>query len=88
MITQTMGKALQASIIATSRQGLFLIPLILILNPVMGLLGIQLATPLADFLGLLITIPIMAGIFRDLSQPDGTVRKNSAPAKSEAQSIE
>ena len=73
MITQTMGKALQASIIATARQGLFLIPLILILSPIFGLLGIQLSTPLADTLGLLITIPIMVKILKDLSAPDGTI---------------
>jgi putative MATE family efflux protein len=70
MMTQTMGKALEASIIAIARQGLFLIPFIFILGPLMGLLGIQLATPVADMAGLLIVIPIMTKVLKQLSVPD------------------
>jgi putative MATE family efflux protein len=71
MMTQTMGKALEASIIAVSRQGLFLIPYIIILSSVMGLLGIQIATPAADMTGLLIVIPIAVRTLKQLSVPDG-----------------
>jgi putative MATE family efflux protein len=70
MMTQTMGKALEASIIAIARQGLFLIPFIFILGPLMGLLGIQLATPVADMAGLLVVIPIMTKVLKQLSIPD------------------
>jgi len=71
MMTQTMGKALAASVIAFSRQGLFLIPCLFILNPLLGLMGIQLATPVVDMLSLIIVIPIMIRIFKQLSVPDG-----------------
>ena len=74
MMTQTMGKALQASVIAFSRQGLFLIPSILILTPLMGLFGIQLSTPAADFASLLVVIPIMVKVLKDLSAPDKSVQ--------------
>jgi Na+-driven multidrug efflux pump len=70
MMTQTMGRALQASLIATSRQGLFLIPCLLILSPFFGLLGIQISTPVSDLLSLAVVVPIMVRVLRDLSVPD------------------
>jgi putative MATE family efflux protein len=70
MMTQTMGKALEASIVALSRQGLFLIPSLFILTPVFGLFGIQLATPVANLLGLIIVIPILIKILKHLSSQD------------------
>jgi putative MATE family efflux protein len=69
MMTQTMGKALEASIVAFSRQGLFLIPCIFLLTPFLGLLGIQLATPIADIAGLIVVIPIIIKVMRQLSVP-------------------
>ena len=71
MMTQTMGKSLVASIIAFSRQGIFLIPFLFILSPLLGIIGIQLSTPAADFASLAIVIPIMVKVFRQLSVPDG-----------------
>jgi Na+-driven multidrug efflux pump len=71
MMSQTMGKAMEASIVVLSRQGLCLIPAIFILGPLFGLFGIQLATPVADLLSLFIVIPIMIRILRVLSRPDG-----------------
>ncbi|MCL1941371.1 MAG: MATE family efflux transporter, partial [Synergistaceae bacterium] len=67
MMTQTMGKALEASIVAFSRQGLFLIPGLFVLSPLLGLFGIQLATPIADIAGLLVAIPIMVRVLRQIS---------------------
>jgi len=72
MMTQTMGMALQASISATARQGLFLIPSLFILSPLFGLLGIQLATPVADIACLFVIIPILVKVLRKLSVPDGS----------------
>jgi Na+-driven multidrug efflux pump len=70
MITQTMGKALQASLIATSRQGFFLIPILFILSPLLGLFGVQLSVPVADLMSLVMVIPIMTKVLKDLSTPD------------------
>ncbi|MDR2596175.1 MAG: hypothetical protein LBC76_02520 [Treponema sp.] len=47
-LLQTIGKALSASIIAFARQGLFFIPLLFTIVPILGVLGIQLCTPIAD----------------------------------------
>jgi Na+-driven multidrug efflux pump len=70
MMTQTMGRALEASIVALSRQGLFLIPSLFILSPLFGLLGIQLATPVANLAGLVIVIPILVRTLKILSAAD------------------
>jgi putative MATE family efflux protein len=47
-LLQTMGKAVPASIIAFARQGLFFIPLLFTVVPILGVLGIQLCAPIAD----------------------------------------
>jgi putative MATE family efflux protein len=54
---QTMGKGIPASILAFSRQGLFLIPFVFILVPALGVLGIQICTPIADFCAFLLALP-------------------------------
>ncbi|MDR2631223.1 MAG: MATE family efflux transporter [Spirochaetaceae bacterium] len=55
---QTMGKGIPASILAFSRQGLFLIPFIFFLVPGLGVLGIQICAPLADFFTFLLSLPL------------------------------
>jgi len=75
MMTQTMGKAMEASIVALSRQGLFLIPSLFILSPIFGLRGIQLASPVSDFTSLIIVIPLILRILRGLSIPDDSPKE-------------
>jgi Na+-driven multidrug efflux pump len=58
MMLQTMGKAIPASILAFARQGLFLIPMLVVIVPIFGVLGIQLATPIADFCTFLLALPL------------------------------
>jgi putative MATE family efflux protein len=58
MMLQTMGKAFPASLLAFARQGLFLIPLLLILVPTLGVLGIQLCTPIADLFTFILALPL------------------------------
>ena len=78
MFTQSIGYGVRSTIISTARQGLFLIPMLLILPPVFerlpqtaGLLGIQLAQPVADVLSLGLTLVIVTGILRKLqTMPD------------------
>jgi len=70
MMTQTMGKALEASIVALSRQGLFLLPSIFILGPLLGLNGIQLARPVSEIASLVVVIPVLIRTLKILSAPD------------------
>jgi putative MATE family efflux protein len=64
MMAQTMGKAKIASLLAFGRQGLFLLPLLLILPRTLGLLGVQLSPPGADFCAFFFSIPFIVRIFR------------------------
>ena len=58
MMLQTIGHTRNASIVAVSRQGLFLLPAIFILPHFFGLLGLQLAQPVADYSALLLSVPL------------------------------
>ena len=70
MTQQTMGWTASASTLAMARQGLFLVPLVLILPRLFGLTGLELAQPLSDFLTFCLAIPLQARVLRHLSQPD------------------
>ena len=70
MMTQTMGRALEASVVALSRQGLFIIPSLFILGPLLGLNGIQLARPVSELASLTIVIPVLIRTLKVLSAPD------------------
>lgn len=52
---QATGKAVPALIITISRQILFLIPAVILLPILLGVNGVWLSVPLADFLSLLMT---------------------------------
>ena len=67
MLLQTTGKMWRASILGFARQGLMLIPLVLILPPLIGIWGIQIAQPLADIIAFAISIPMTTGILRELN---------------------
>ena len=58
MMLQSIGRALKASVVAASRQGLFFIPLILILPQLFGLLGVQMCQMAADLGAFVLSLPI------------------------------
>lgn len=58
MMMQTIGKTVYASILASCRQGLFFIPALLILPPILGLTGIQMAQTVSDFFSFLLAVII------------------------------
>ncbi|GHV95344.1 MATE family efflux transporter [Spirochaetia bacterium] len=66
MMLQTIGKTIPASVLAAARQGLFLIPLLLILPPLMGVLGIQLCAPLSDICTFVLAIPLGLHALREM----------------------
>lgn len=57
---QAVGKPLQSTVLSLSRQFLILIPLLYILPPFFGVLGVYAALPLADVISFVISIIIMA----------------------------
>ncbi len=66
MMLQTMGKALKASVLAVSRQGVFLILFLLLLIPPLGILGLQMAQPVSDVVTFLVAIPLTTSVLREL----------------------
>jgi len=66
MMLQSVGKAASASLLAASRQGLSLIPLVLILSHFFGITGIQLAQPIGDVITAIIAVPLTANFFKEL----------------------
>lgn len=68
MMIQTIGKAVKASILAISRQGIFFIPALFILAPLFGLTGIKMVQPIADALTFMLSIPISFGVLKEMNQ--------------------
>jgi putative MATE family efflux protein len=66
MLTQTINKVRQASVLAMARQGLFFIPAVLLLPLFLGALGIQLAQPISDVGAFVLTIPLTVPILREM----------------------
>ncbi len=67
-IFQAIGKPVQTFILATSRQILFLIPLIFILPRFFGINGIWLSFPIADTLSLVVTIVMVIPQMREFQR--------------------
>lgn len=70
MMLQAIGKSIKASIVAAARQGLFFLPIILILPNLWGLLGIQLAQPIADVCTLLLSLPLGISVLKDMKNAE------------------
>lgn len=68
MLTQSIGYGFRASIVALGRQGLFLIPSLVVLPRIFGLLGLQMAQPIADMLTFVLATVIVVGILKELHQ--------------------
>ena len=83
MLMQSTGKSMEATILACSRQGIFFLPLILVLPQMFGLLGVQLAQPLADALTLAISAVFLVRFMRKLK-----VEEQEAKAQEAQQSHE
>lgn len=84
MLLQTVGKALEATIVSTARQGLFFIPLILLLPGWIGLLGVQCAQPVSDVLAAVFSAFFLLRFFRQLREeqtPSNTDGADQEPAE-------
>lgn len=68
MYPQSIGYGFRATVISISRQGLFLIPALLLLTPAIGLLGIQIAQSIADICTFVFSIVLVRGILREMSE--------------------
>ena len=70
MMQQSMGRTAPATFLSVARQGLFFIPMVLILPSIIGVTGLQMAQSAADVLTFLCAVPIQISVLRSL--PDMT----------------
>ncbi len=68
MMLQSIGKGLKASIVASARQGLCFLPLILILPHFFGLQGVEICQAVSDVLTLAISVPIGLSVIREMKR--------------------
>ena len=64
MTLQTTGQSVSANILAAARNGIFFIPLILILPHFLGLKGVEICQAVCDVLAFLLAIPLIIHFFR------------------------
>lgn len=78
MLTQSISYSFRATLTAIGKQGLFFIPAILILPGIFGVLGLQLAQPVADLLTFILTQAIVMMVVKELKEMD---RNGKEPVK-------
>ena len=70
MLFQSIGDAKKASFLSMLRSGLCYIPLLILLPPFMGFLGIQCSQMVADILSALISVPFVIKFLRSIPAED------------------
>ncbi len=68
MMLQSIGKALKASILAAARQGLFFIPLILLLPRIFGLFGVEVCQTVSDVLSFALAVPLCVSVLKEMRE--------------------
>jgi putative MATE family efflux protein len=68
MTFQAIGKSWTATILSSMRQGIFFLPLILVLPRLIGLLGVQITQSLSDIITFFCDIPFLVSFMRDLKR--------------------
>ena len=66
MLFQSIGKSGRALFLSCLRNGICYVPILLILTPTIGLLGIQIAQPISDVLTAIITLPFFISFLKKL----------------------
>ena len=66
MTFQSIGRSWTATALSLARQGIFFLPLILVLPGALGITGVQITQPLADALTFLSCLPPTYAFFRGL----------------------
>ena len=68
MMLQTIRKPVRAVILSSARQGLFFIPLILILPVYLGLQGVEMCQAVSDLCSFLLAIPLTIPVLNEMKR--------------------
>ena len=78
MTFQSVGASGRATFLACCRQGVFFIPLILILPSTHGLFGVEICQPIADVLTFLVSLPFLIAFLQQLGRMDDAEQSKTA----------
>ena len=78
MTFQSVGASGRATFLACCRQGVFFIPLILILPRTHGLFGVEFCQPIADVLTFLVSLPFLIAFLQQLGRMDDAEQSKTA----------
>ena len=78
MTFQSVGASGRATFLACCRQGVFFIPLILILPRTHGLFGVEICQPIADALTFLVSLPFLIAFLQQLGRMDDAEQSKTA----------
>lgn len=67
MMMQSSGKTTSATLLASARSGLFLIPSLLILPKLLGITGLELSQTAADFCSFVLSIPLTIKFLKEMN---------------------
>ncbi len=70
MMLQTMGRVVSATVLAISRNGLMLIPAVLVLPLVLGLDGVLVSQSVADVFALILAIPVTVKVLAEFEKTE------------------
>lgn len=73
---QAVGNPVKASIVSLSRDIVLFVPLVIILPKFIGIEGVLYASPIADFIGIIITMVLLILFFRKLDE-DKIIKSNN-----------
>jgi len=79
MLFQSIGKSWQASLLSSARQGIYFLPLIIILPRIFGVLGVQMTQPIADLLTFITCFPFLIKLFKELKENEALQVNNPDP---------
>lgn len=77
---QAVGNPVKASIVSLTRDIVCFVPLVIILPKFMGVEGALYAAPVADVIGIVITLILLLLLFKDLSKEQVGVKEDKIPS--------
>ena len=83
MLAQTCRKPWRANFLAAARQGLFFVPLMIILPNMWGLLGVEICQSVSDVFSFIATVPIIYYTFKGFKREDLALQAASSNYKGE-----
>ena len=77
---QAVGQPFKSAVVSLARDIVFFVPLVLILPRYLGIQGVLLASPIADFLGIIVTAVLVRNFFKNMVNED-TLEKEDVVLK-------